>query len=313
MNIVKKGKKRDIQTYQCRGCGKYFSDTRRIPVVLIKQLWERYVFGKQTIRELAKHFNKDRRTVKSLLDSYTPQPKQHHPRPVHLIVDATYFGERMEDTSWCMVVARDMYQKEDLWWMFSKTETTSVYRMMRDDLESLEYTILSVTGDGFGGIRTAFSGIPFQMCHVHMERIVIKGTTRNPKLEAGEVLLALVRTLPDTNSHTFHTRLKQYLDKYSNFLNEKTTNPETGEQYWTHRELRKSVFSLVRLQKYLFTFEHNKQISKTTNSLEGHFRHINEVVAVHCGLSRPHKESVLHTILLAGTIAPSDNILKKIL
>ena len=206
-----------------------------------------------------------------------------------------------------------MYRKEALWWTFTKTETTSVYRQMRHDLESLGYTIQSVTGDGFGGIRTAFSGIPYQMCQVHMERIVIKGTTRHPILEAGEVLLALVRTLPDTDSHTFHIRLTQYIEQYRDFLNEKTINPETGEHYWTHRELRRSVFSLVRLQKFLFTYEHDKKIPKTTNSLEGHFRHINEVTAIHCGLSRTHKERILNTILLAGTIAPSDEILKEIL
>jgi hypothetical protein len=75
---------------------------------------------------------------------------------VHLIVDATYFGERKEETCWCVVVARDMYKKEDLWWSFTKTETASVYRQMREELEALGYIIISVTGDGFGGIRTAF-------------------------------------------------------------------------------------------------------------------------------------------------------------
>ena len=212
-----------------------------------------------------------------------------------------------------MVVARDMYVKEDLWWTFTKTETTSIYRQMRIDLESLGYIIQSVTGDGFGGIRAAFSDTPFQMCQVHMERIIVKGTTRTPQLEAGEVLLALVRTLPDTNSYTFHKRIIQYLEKYRDFLNEKTFNPITGEQYWTHRELRSSMFSFVRLEKFLFTYEHDRQIPKTTNSIEGHFRHINEIIAVHCGLGRGHKERVLHTILLAGTIAPSDAILKRIL
>jgi hypothetical protein len=77
--------------------------------------------------------------------------------------------------------------------------------------------IISVTGDGFGGIRTAFSGIYFQMCQVHMERLVIKGTTRNPKLEAGAVLLALVRNLHDTDSNTFQRRIKQYIEKYRDF------------------------------------------------------------------------------------------------
>jgi hypothetical protein len=232
---------------------------------------------------------------------------------VHLIVDGTYFGERKEETSWCMVVARDMYEKENLWWTFTKRETTSVYRQMREELETLGYIIASVTGDGFGGIRSAFSKIPYQMCHVHMERIVIKGTTRNPKTEAGQVLLALVKELKNTNSYTFKIRLKKYFEIYSSFLNEKTINSETGRMDWTHRELRKASISLNNFLEDLFTFERNKKIPKTTNSLEGHFRHINEVVAVHCGLSRKQKQKVLHTILLAGSIAPSKEKLEEIL
>jgi len=34
-------------------------------------------------------------------------------------------------------------------------------------------------------LRKVFSDIPFQMCLVHMERIVIRKITRNPKLETG--------------------------------------------------------------------------------------------------------------------------------
>ena len=206
-----------------------------------------------------------------------------------------------------------MYTKENLWWTFTKTETTSVYTKMRSELKEIGYTILSVTGDGFGGIKQAFYGIPYQMCHVHMERIVIRGTTRNPQTEAGQVLLALVRTLPETNSYTFRIRLKKYFELFGDFLNEKTLNIESGRMEWTHRELRRSAFSLLHFEKYLFTFEHNLKIPKTTNSLEGHFRHINEVVAVHCGLKRSQKERILHLILLAGTIAPSKKKLEKIL
>jgi hypothetical protein len=248
-----------------------------------------------------------------VLEKYILPEKKHTPRPVHILADATYFGERKEETSWCVVVARDQYVKEDLWWCFVSHETTTVYVDMRKSLERYGYTILSVTGDGFSGIRIAFSGIPFQMCHVHMERLVTTGTTQKPKLEAGVVLLALVKTLKDTTSHTFHIRLKNYVDQYRDFLNEKTCNPETGILFWTHAPLRKAVHSLLRLEPFLFTFEHNRRIPKTTNSLEGHFRHINEVVAVHCGLKREQKERVLHTLLLAGTVAPTKEIIKKIM
>lgn len=278
-----------------------------------KEIWGLYVFGKQTLRELALTFNKDRRTLRVLLNAYVPKTKQHASRIVHLVVDGTYFGERTEATSWCVVVARDAKTKENLWWIFCSAETTTIYRTMRADLEQLGYTILSVTGDGFGGIKQAFSGIPYQMCQVHMERLIIKGTTRRPKLEAGVVLLALVRHLKDTDSKTFNRYLRDYIEKYRSFLNERSFNFITGQEQWTHEPLRSALRSLIAFEPFLFTYEQTPQTPQTTNSLEGHFRHINEVVAIHCGLTRVHKERVIHTILLAGSIAPSEQTLKEIL
>ena len=146
-----------------------------------------------------------------------------------------------------------------------------------------------------------------------MERLVTKGTTKNPQTEAGIVLLSLIRTLHKTDSKIFNRRLDKYIEKYRNFLNEKTINPITGEKYWTHKNLRSAAISLLRYKKYLFTFEQNKKIPKTTNSLEGHFSHVNEVVAVHRGLSRPQKQKVLTSIFLASTIAPSKRKLDEIL
>jgi Transposase IS66 family len=239
--------------------------------------------------------------------------KEHTPRAAHLVVDGTYFGERTEETSWCVIVARDEATQENLWWTFCHAETTGMYRQMREELTKLGYTVLSVTGDGFGGIHQAFLGIPYQMCQVHMERLVIKGTTRKPKTEAGVALLALVRLLRKTDSHTFKDFLKKYIEHFRSFLNERSVNPETGREQWTHDLLRKAVHSLVRFEPFLFTYEHNKNIPRTTNSLEGHFRHVNEVVAIHCGLTRPHKERVIHTILLAGTIAPNEEKLREII
>jgi hypothetical protein len=198
--------------------------------------------------------------IRDHLDAYVAPPKIHHPREIHLVADGAYWGERTEDTSWCSILARDPQEQENLWWSFENTETISVYLRCRMDLTSLGYTIRSVTGDGFAGLRQGFWGIPFQMCHVHMERLVIAGTTRKPELEAGVVLLALVRTLHETDSVTFDRRLKQYIEKYRNFLNEKTIHPFSGERSWTHEGVRKAVHSLMRFQKYLFTFEQDKRI-----------------------------------------------------
>jgi hypothetical protein len=229
------------------------------------------------------------------------------------VVDATYFGERKEDTSWCAVCFRDPKRKENLWWGFGKTETTGIYLQGKAYLENLGYTILSVTGDGFGGLRTAFSDLPLQMCHVHMERLVVKGTTRKPILEAGQALLALIKTLHYTDGNTFKNYFKKYVEKYQSFLNERTVNPLTGEKFLTHEPLHGAVLSVMKFLPYLFTFEKDRNIPSTTNTLEGHFSHIKEIVAIHRGLQRPHMEKVLHSIFLASTIAPTKKKLEDIL
>ena len=213
-----------------------------------------------------------------------------------------------------VVVARNPVKQENLIWSFEDTETTSGYLYIREALEALGYTILSVTADGFSGIKTGFYGIPYQMCQVHMERLVIQGTTRSPQTEAGQVLLALVRTLfQGTNSHLFHTRLKNYIEKYNDFLNEKTIHPLTDEWSWTHEDLRRAVLRLRRHEKYLFTYEHNKNIPKTTNSLEGHFGHIKKLIRTHHGILKTNAQKILHSILLASTTAPTQDKLDEIL
>lgn len=309
----KNGHARGVQTYLCKECNHHFSNTRRTSKRKVKRLWKEYVFGKQTIAELAYSNHMDRRGVQTLLSRYQAPPKIHTPRSVHVVVDAIWFGERLEGSSWCAVVARDPKKAETLVWRFVDTETTSVYLELREELEALGYTILSVTGDGFGGIKTAFCGIPYQMCLVHMERLVVYGTTRNPQLEAGQVLLALTKSLHNTDSHTFHIRFKAYIEMYQDFLNEKTTNPFTGERYWTHEDLRRAVQRLMRHKRYLFTFEQNKNIPKNTNSLEGHFGHIRKKTDVHNGLSRSQKEKVLHSIFLVASTSPKVDKLDDIL
>ena len=297
---------RGLQRYLCSDCGHLFRNERRERNEGKTHLWLEYVFNKQSVRELSETYTKDRRTIKKELASYVLPLKVHTPRAIHLIVDATYFGDRLEDTSWCVVVFRDFYGKEDLWWTYAHTETTSVYCEGRAYLENLGYTIESVTADGFGGIKQAFSGIPYQMCHVHMERLLRKGTTRNPQTEAGQVLRALTLSLFDTTSILFRQRYTHYLDKYRTFLNEKTINPLTGKSDWTHEKLHIASLSIYTHFPYLFTYETNTKIPTTSNALEAHFRHINEVTAVHCGLARPQKQKLISTILHASTIAPTE-------
>lgn len=281
-------------------------------MVLQKQLWQSYVFNKQTLRELRLEHHLDKRTIRSHLDAYQAPQKHHSPRPVHLVVDAVYWGERKEHTAWCSIVARDPHAKENLWWGFFDHETTSAYRQCRDDLEAFGYQIISVTGDGLSPIKQAFAGIPYQMCLVHMERIVIRGTTRTPETKAGQVLLALVRSLYKTKRNTFNWRLDQFFHIFRDFLNEKTIHPVSREWSYTHEELRRAAHSLKTFQLDLFTFERHSGIPRTTNSLEGHFSHVRDIIEIHRGVSRSHKEKILSSIYHASSIAPKKKKLTEI-
>ena len=301
-----------VKRYQCQECDHIFYGQRKEHQKILTNILEDYIFHKQTHEELTRKYQRDRHVLQEAIHDAVLTPKLHIPRSIHLIVDATYFGERKDDSVWCVLVGRDPRQKENLVWRFEHTETTYGYALLREELERLGYTILSVTGDGFSGIRSAFQGIPFQMCQVHMERLVIEGTTRNPLTEAGQVLLALVRSLPVTHSHLFTERLRHFAEKYQSFLNEKTTHPFTGDWSYTHEGVRSAYLSLFRLRKYLFTYEHDHAIPKTTNSIEGHFRHVKRHLGSHSGLTQKHQQKILAVILQASSVSPSKEVIDEL-
>jgi hypothetical protein len=296
-DVVKKGKQKNIQRWFCKNCKLKFQANRK-PLPNKEEVFYSFTFNKQTLNELNDMYHIGTRKIQKLLDDHVLESKTHNPRIIYLVVDATYFGKRNSKNSFCIIVFRDPKLKEDLWWKFCDTEKESYYREGKNHLEKLGYEIKSVTADGLALIREAFFGIPYQMCHIHMERIIVRGTTKNPVLEASIVLLALIKTLNYTKKEVFRERMIQYTKKYINFINETALSEITGKRWFVHEELRKSYVSLSNLFPYLFTFKADTHISRTTNSLEGHFSMIKVKVATHHGLSLPRKQKIIEQMLL---------------
>lgn len=309
--VIHKGRNdKDLQKYQCKECKKYFNSKSNAKDNLIKDIWIDFVFHKQTIRELVLKYSLDKKTIYRHIQEYKTIEKKHNPREVRLLVDALYFGSRTEGKSWCVIVFRDDITKENLWWEFTDQERESIYLKGKVALTTLGYKILSVTSDGLPLIRKAFRGIEYQMCLVHMERIIVRGTTRKPKLEASIALYTLGRSIYTIDEKKFNVYMNKYTLKYFHFLNEKTTSEITGESWYTHDELRKAFFSLSRLSEHLFTYQRDCKVPRTTNSIEGHFAHVRDVVNIHRGSSKELKQKIIHTILLASTIAPREEVVK---
>lgn len=289
----------------CKDCGCRFQSKSWKKDNFKEKIFHEYLFKKQVFRELKEEHNLSKKILKQYLLDVTPSVKEHQPREVSIVVDATHFGKRLIETEWCVIVFRDPVKKENLWWKFCDLERDIYYQEGKDFLESRGYIIKSVTGDGNSSIRRVFSNSTvFQMCLVHMQRIVKRGTTLNPQLEAGKVLLALSQTLFYTKKKVFLERLENYFSKYKIFLNQKTLNQTTGESWYTHEELRKASYSLFNLTPFLFSFKANTHINQTTNSIESHFRHIKNILAPHSGLKKEFKQKLLHEIFVNGSIVP---------
>lgn len=299
--VIKKGIQDNVQRYLCKNCGRKFRNERRKRKHDTETIFNEYVFSKQTIREIKDTNKLNKKTVRKYLDEYKLPEKIHTPREIYLVVDATYFGKRKDNTSWGVVLFRDYLKKENLWWKIVDQEKAIYYLEGKLFLEQKGYVIKSVTADGFLGLTRVFEHIPFQICQFHTKKTCIKYLTNNPQTEYGKVLLSLVKTIPNTNYQIFKIRLQKYIIKYQKVLNEKTYHP-SGEWSYTHDSIRSALFTLSKYIDYLFTYEKDKRIPKTTNTCEGYFSHLKDIVRIHRGLSRSLKEKVINRIMLNSSI-----------
>jgi hypothetical protein len=306
IRCIKKGLQQGHQRWLCKDCGKKFQANQKAPLNM-RELFCLYVFGKQTLQELSEEYGIRSKELQASFDQLVLKQKTHDPRPIALCVDTTFFGD------FGVVVFRDQKRKENLWWKFVESERLEHYQEGRVVLESLGYTILSVTADGLPGLPAVFSHIPFLYCHFHARKSITKYLTRNPKTEAGVELQLMLRHLKAFREKDFQEAMTVWWYRHEAFLQEKTYHPEGGWSY-THRRVRSALRSLYRMSPYLFTYQRKPelQIPVTTNTLEGHFAHMKVRVRCHRGISTKRKVRLVETILLASSAQYHEKLSKEL-
>lgn len=292
VSCIRKGFQGSHQRWKCSQCKKKFQANKTAPPSK-EELFCLYVFNKQTLSEISSEYGMRTKDVQKYFDAVFLPPKHHDPRPVALCVDAVFFG------TFGVIVFRDQTKKEDLWWAFCDEEWTLYYERGKYELLRLGYTFTSVTADGLPGLPAVFSGIPFQYCHFHAKKNITKYLTKNPKTTAGVALLDLMNTIHVHRQESFKSELKRWAETYRSFLDEKTYHPG-GTWSYTHARLKSALRSMWRMIPFLFTYQNEKTVfvPRTTNSLEGHFRHVRVRVNVHCGISIVRKKKLIAAILL---------------
>lgn len=293
--MVKNGRRNGRQRYRCSECGVQEQSASR-PERLRAKLWREHVDGKQTIDQLALRYKKSDEWVRKELELHEPALQEHHPRPIVLALDCTFWGRK-----WGVLVARDPHKQENLHVHELTQETPEEYARARSELETLGYTIRGVVLDGKHGVRKVFHDIPVQYCQFHQMKTVTKYLTRKPKTDAGKELRAITLTLPRTTEEEFTGRLDRWYDRWKDVLSERTPCSCCKEKRWpyTHRKLRAAYRSLRTNLPLLFTYQQHPElgIPNTTNTLDGSFSHLKNQVANHRGKTPARRYKIIQELL----------------
>lgn len=259
-----------------------------------KVLWKKYIWKRQTLEQLAEEYQHSKKWVQKQLDSHKIRKPTVNPCPVVIIADMTFVKR-----TFGIAVIRAPHLKKNLLWKMSETENVTIYRQLRQELERLGFVIQAVVVDGRRGLFETFADVPGQMCQFHQMAIMTRYLTTRPKLIAGQTLRHITLCLSKSNEKEMAEVLKAWHDQWADFLKEKTYNPETKRWFYTHKRLRSAYRSIIRNLPLLYTYQKYPElkIPNTTNSLDGTFSHLKDILRIHRGLKKNRKLKLIDEIL----------------
>jgi hypothetical protein len=170
---------------------------------------------------------------------------------------------------------------------------------LKQKLEQQGYVFEGVVLDGKRGVREVFKDLPVQLCQFHQIQIVKRYLTSRPKTEAGKELRALTLILTVSTEKTFTELLSFWQEKWKHFLQERTITSDGKHWQYTHRKIRSAYRSLKNNLSYLFTYQRypTLKMPNTTNSLDGYFGRLKELLRVHRGQTVQHRYKLIQEIL----------------
>lgn len=237
------------QLYKCHACGRQFLGGNRIEAA---ELWREYSELKQTYAQLADRYGCSSRTIKRKLDAYTPPKGTPSIGRVVVMMDTTYWGRK-----YGVMLFKDALTDRDLLWYFVKNETNALYAQGIAELERMGYEVQAVVFDGRKGLPKMFPDKKVQLCQFHQQKTVRKYITKYPKTEAAMELKQMVDMLTETDKESFEGMFRNWREKWNDYLQERTTDPETGKSHYTHKKLRSAYLSVKRNLPLLFTWYDN--------------------------------------------------------
>lgn len=148
-----------------------------------------------------------------------------------------------------------------------------------------------------------FEEIPIQICHFHQLQIVKRKLTLRPETEAGQTLLSIGFSIAKKNEEALARELADWFKTYGAFINERTYITGTNRWRYTHRRVRSAYNSLKKNLPFLYTYQKYPElkIPNTTNSLDGYWSRLKNLLSAHRGKSAERKRKIATEILRKQT------------
>lgn len=259
-----------------------------------KALWKKYVWKRQTARQLAEEYRRSESWIRQQLDKFQIKKSIVKSQPVVIVVDMTFVKR-----TFGIAVVRAPHLKKNLAWKMSLTENVGTYQELRWQLWTRGFEIEAVVVDGKPGLFKVFWDVPIQMCHFHQMQIITRYLTARPKLIAGKTLRQIALRLPKSDEDEIKKLLDEWHNEWREFLKEKTFDPKTNRWSYTHRRLRSAFRSINKNLPLLYTYQKYPElkIPNTTNSLDGMFSHLKDMLRIHRGLKKNRKLKLIDEFL----------------
>jgi hypothetical protein len=282
-----------LQLYRCKRCGTQFVRRHR-SIKWQKELFNEYIFGKKTLKQLADQHGKSIKTIRKYLDCYQVELDSLNAQPITIGMDCSFFGR-----GYGIIVARCPNLKQNLYWKEITTENKAVYEEARIYLEHAGFNIKAVVLDAKHGIKEVFSGITIQICQYHQQQIVQRYLTGRPKTQSGQELKLISISLTKQTEKSFVEALNEWHEKWRLLLAERTLAPDGKHWWYTHRQLRAAYRSLHTNLPYLFSYQRypELEIPNTNNSLEGYFSRLKALLNNHHGLKTWRRYRLIEAVL----------------
>ena len=106
---------------------------------LYKAIFEDYFYHRFTLNELSKKYHHSRQWIQEKIHHYQPKIKKPIPREVVLVIDATFFGKRVDKFG--LIVAKDVLKLDIVSYHFITTESIYEYQIILEQLKQDGFTV----------------------------------------------------------------------------------------------------------------------------------------------------------------------------